>query len=68
MRAGGGVGKYRGFFDDGGYMARRKKFDEGKGVREIARERVGTVPATKVIVSKLKKPPKYKRPPGEEKE
>ncbi|MCX6593702.1 MAG: hypothetical protein NTZ56_19475 [Acidobacteria bacterium] len=49
-------------------MARRKKFDEGKGVREIARERVGTVSSTKVIVSKLKKPPKYKKPPGEEKE
>jgi len=48
----------------------RKKaaaFDQGKGVRKIARERVGTVPSTKPIEPKAKrKKPKYKTPPGEE--
>lgn len=49
-------------------MARRKprEFDEKKEVRAIARERVGTVPPTKVIVPKhLRKKPKHKRPPAE---
>jgi hypothetical protein len=52
-------------------MPRRKppKFDAKKEVRAIARERVGTVPSSKVIVPKnLRKKPKYKRPPGQETE
>ena len=48
-------------------MATRKKreepFDQGKGVREIARERVGTVPPARAIEPKDKrKKPKYKKP------
>ncbi len=50
-------------------MARRKEpaFDQGKGVRKLARERVGTVPSAKVIVPKAqRRKPKHKKPPGEE--
>ena len=50
-------------------MARRKEepFDEGKGVRKIARERVGTVPAARAIEPKSKrKKPKHKKPITEE--
>lgn len=49
-------------------MATRKKFDEGKGVRALARERVGTVPSTKVIASKVEKKPKHKKKVDEEAE
>jgi hypothetical protein len=45
-------------------MARRKpKFDLKKQVRELARERVGTVPSSRVIVPKpARKKPKHKKP------
>jgi hypothetical protein len=44
-------------------MARKKKFDLDKEVRKLARERVGQVPASKLIVPKqLRKKPKYKKP------
>lgn len=44
-------------------MPRVKKFDRKKEVRRLARERVGTVPAPKVIVPKTKrKKPKHKKP------
>ena len=45
-------------------QAGRKKFDQKKEVRAIARERVGTVKAARVIVPKsLRKKPKHKAPP-----
>jgi hypothetical protein len=50
-------------------MARKKPkpFDQAAGVRKLARERVGTVPASKPIQPKDKrKKPKYKHPPGED--
>lgn len=44
-------------------MPKQKKYDAGKDVRAIARERVGTVPAAKVMVPKtLRKKPKHKKP------
>ena len=44
-------------------MARKKKFDLGKEVRAIARERVGVVPPAKTIQPKsLRKKPKHKKP------
>ena len=52
-------------------MRKRKprKFDAKKEVRAIARERVGVVPSSKVIVpKKLRKKPKHKRPPEQESE
>jgi hypothetical protein len=43
-------------------MPRSKGFDQKKGVRRLARERVGTVKPTKVIVPKdLRKKPKHKK-------
>jgi len=40
-----------------------KRFDSKKGVRRLARERVGNVPAPKVIVPKTeRKKPKHKKP------
>ncbi len=43
-------------------MPRKKKFDIGKEVKAIARERVGTVPAAKLIEPKsLRKKPKHKK-------
>ncbi len=44
-------------------MARKKKtFELGKEVKAIARERVGPVPAAKVILPKsLRKRPKHKK-------
>ena len=43
-------------------MALKKSFDRDKEVRAIARERVGKVPAAKVIVPKpLRKKPKHKK-------
>ena len=48
-------------------MPRKKKFDLGKEVKAIARERVGTIPASKPILPKAsRKKPKHKKPPGEE--
>ena len=51
-------------------MARKKRevpFDEGKGVRKIARERVGIVPAAFPIEPKSKrKKPKHKKPVTDE--
>ena len=45
-------------------MARKpKRFDSKKGVRRLARERVGNVPAPKIIVPKTqRKKPKHKKP------
>jgi hypothetical protein len=43
-------------------LPRKKKFDIGKEVKAIARERVGTVPAAKLIEPKsLRKKPKHKK-------
>lgn len=50
-------------------MARKKEepFDESKGVRRIARERVGAVPAARPIEDKTRrKKPKHKKPVTEE--
>jgi hypothetical protein len=49
-------------------LARKKKtFDAGKEVRAIARERVGPVPAARLIEDKtLRKKPKHKKRPEEE--
>lgn len=42
-------------------MARKKqKFDLGKEVRKLARERVGKVQPKKVIIPKAKRKPKHK--------
>jgi hypothetical protein len=44
-----------------------RKFDQKKEVRAIARERVGTVKAGRVIVPKTqRKKPKYKKPPEDD--
>ena len=43
-------------------MPRKKKFDVRKEIRKLARERVGTVPPGKTIVSKQLRDPKYKKP------
>ncbi len=48
-------------------MARKKKFDVKKEIRKLARERVGTVPAARVIVPKpARKKPKHKKNAAEE--
>jgi hypothetical protein len=48
-------------------LASKKKFDFGKEVKAIARERVGTVPAAKPIEPKSRrKKPKHKKPIEEE--
>ena len=50
-------------------MARRKRstFDQGKGVRKLARERIGAVPAARLIEDKTKrKRPKHKQPVTDE--
>lgn len=44
------------------------RYDAGKGAREIARERIGTVPSAKVIGSKRAKSPKHKKPITEDSE
>jgi hypothetical protein len=41
-----------------------EKFDQDKEVRAIARERIGTVKAARVITPKALKPPKHKKPPA----
>jgi hypothetical protein len=44
-------------------MAKVKKFDQKKEVRAIARERIGKVPSSRVIVPKTSsKRPKHKKP------
>jgi len=44
-------------------MAKPKKYDVKKAIRAIARERVGSVPAHKIIVPKTqRKRPKHKKP------
>jgi hypothetical protein len=44
-------------------VAKPKKYDVKKAIRAMARERVGTVPAPKVIVPKTqRKRPKHKKP------
>jgi hypothetical protein len=46
---------------------KKKTFDTGKEVRAIARERVGQVPAGKLIEPKsLRKKPKHKKPVEDE--
>jgi hypothetical protein len=49
-------------------VSRKKpKFDVDKEIRKLARERVGTVPAARVIVPKLaRKKPKHKKAVEEE--
>ena len=48
-------------------MPKKKKFDQKKEVRKLARERVGAVKATRAIQPKTtRKRPKHKRPPGTE--
>jgi hypothetical protein len=43
-------------------MARKRKFDVKKEIRKLARERVGIVPAARVIVPKpARKKPKHKK-------
>ena len=43
-------------------MPRSKRFDQKKGVRRLARERVGTVKPTKAIEPKsIRKKPKHKK-------
>ena len=42
-------------------MPRKKKFDVPKEIRAIARERVGTVKAGRVIVPKAERKPKHKK-------
>lgn len=52
---------------DEGTVPKPKKFDAKKGVRRLARERVGTVPAARVIEPKpRRKKPKHKKPPEAE--
>jgi hypothetical protein len=49
-------------------MPRRNKgYDRGTSVRRLARQRVGTVPASRPIQPTiLRKKPKHKTPPGQE--
>jgi hypothetical protein len=48
-------------------MARKQKFDVKKEIRKLARERVGIVPAARVIVPKpARKKPKHKKDPTQE--
>lgn len=42
------------------------KFDQKKEVRAIARERVGPVKASRVMVPKAKRKPKHKKKPEED--
>ncbi len=43
-------------------MAKPRKFDQKKEVRRLARERVGTVPASRLIEPKPRRKPKHKKP------
>ena len=48
-------------------MRKVKRFDQKKEVRKLARERVGTVPASRIIEEKpTRRKPKHKKPPGVE--
>jgi hypothetical protein len=48
-------------------LRKPKKFDQKAGVRRLARERVGSVPAPKIIVpKKARKKPKHKKPAGDD--
>ena len=48
-------------------MPKKKRFDQKKGVKRLARERVGTPPPSKPIVPKhLRKKPKHKKELGAE--
>ena len=48
-------------------MARKQRFDAKKEIRKLARERVGTVPAARVMVPKpARKKPKHKKNLSEE--
>lgn len=48
-------------------MRKRPKFDKKKEVRRLARERVGAVPASRIIEEKpRRKKPKHKIPAAEE--
>jgi hypothetical protein len=47
-------------------MPPRKRYDRRKAVKRIARQRVGAVPASRVIEPKPGRKPKHKKPPGEE--
>jgi hypothetical protein len=46
-------------------MARPRKFDQKKGVRRLARERIGAVPASRTIepITRRKRP-KHPKPAG----
>jgi hypothetical protein len=41
--------------------ARKKKFNTVAVVKEMARERIGTVPVTRRLEEKKSKPPKHKK-------
>ena len=48
---------------------KKKRFDVSKEVKAIARERVGAIPASKLIDDRRSpKKPKHKKPLGEESE
>ena len=48
-------------------MRKRKRFDQKKEVRKLARERVGTVKASRVITPKIsRKKVKHKKSPDTE--
>jgi hypothetical protein len=47
---------------------KKRRFSASKEVRKLARERVGTVRASRPIEPKARKQPKHKKPPGEEDE
>jgi hypothetical protein len=42
------------------------KYDTGKAVREMARERIGQPPSRRVELAKIYRKPKHKRRPEEE--
>jgi len=45
----------------------KKGYNRGKSVRKLARERVGAVPASRVLQPKIfRKRPKHKRPVSDE--
>jgi hypothetical protein len=47
-------------------MKKKTKLDAKKVVRKLARERIGTVPATRPIEPKSRKQPRHKKDPREE--
>ena len=55
--------QYHGHVPKRGSGATKATYDQKKGVRRLARERVGAVPPAKVIKPKvLRKKPKYRKP------